>query len=166
MSSTTKRTHKHAPVPTPKQRAFARAYLETGEATAAYHTAYNTENMKQTTVHQEAHQTLKIPAVKIEVERLFAQNEIHIENVLAIHKRNIEQDEHLPTSQRAVETYYDVIGLKTNNTQTPNMQVAFIIHGSTDTKLVGHNNKDSASNSVATPPVSREVREGVEEEIN
>lgn len=39
-----------------------------------------------------------------------AENGISLEGVVAIHKRNLEQDRDLNVSQRAVDTYYKVTG--------------------------------------------------------
>lgn len=44
---------------TPKQEAFVRAYLETGNASEAYRRAYNAENMKPDTIKVKASELLK-----------------------------------------------------------------------------------------------------------
>ena len=48
---------------TPKQEAFILAYLETGNASAAYRRAYNASGMNAATVNREAHSLLEHPKV-------------------------------------------------------------------------------------------------------
>ena len=48
---------------TPKQEAFARAYVETGNASEAYRRAYNAGNMKPETVNRCAKQVVDNPKV-------------------------------------------------------------------------------------------------------
>lgn len=58
---------------TPKQEAFARAYVETGLATEAYRRAYSTENMGQRTLEVEACRLLAHPEVSLRVSQLQAK---------------------------------------------------------------------------------------------
>lgn len=44
---------------TPKQEAFARAYVETGNASEAYRQAYDAENMKEDTIWKRASELLQ-----------------------------------------------------------------------------------------------------------
>ena len=55
---------------TPKQEAFAQAYVETGNASEAYRRAYDAENMKPTTIVVKACQTLARDNIKIRVGEL------------------------------------------------------------------------------------------------
>lgn len=55
---------------TPKQEAFARAYVETSNASEAYRRAYNAENMKRESIAVEACKLLDDPNVSQMVERL------------------------------------------------------------------------------------------------
>lgn len=55
---------------TPKQEAFAQAYVETGNASEAYRRAYNAENMKSTTVMVKACTTLAQYKIRVRVEEL------------------------------------------------------------------------------------------------
>lgn len=55
---------------TPKQEAFARAYVETSNASEAYRRAYNAENMKRESIAVEACKLLDDPNVAQMVERL------------------------------------------------------------------------------------------------
>ena len=55
---------------TPKQEAFARAYVETGNASEAYRRSYNAGNMKPEAVKVKACELLKNGNVAVTVERL------------------------------------------------------------------------------------------------
>jgi hypothetical protein len=55
-----------------------------------------------------------------------ADIDIELKGVLSIHKRNLEQEKHLPTSQKAVNDYYELVGLK-NQPDTTKVNVAFVI---------------------------------------
>lgn len=54
---------------TPKQAAFVRAYLETGNASEAYRRAYNASNMKPEVIKVKASELLKNGNVAVTVER-------------------------------------------------------------------------------------------------
>lgn len=55
---------------TPKQEAFAQAYLETGNGSEAYRRAYNAENMKENVVHVKACELLKNGKVAVRLTEL------------------------------------------------------------------------------------------------
>ena len=55
---------------TPKQDHFARAYVETGNASEAYRLAYNAENMSNEAIWVEACRTLALPNVTLKVFKL------------------------------------------------------------------------------------------------
>jgi len=55
---------------TPKQAAFCRSYLETGNASEAYRRAYNAEKMKPGSVRRKAHVVLNHAGVAAEIQRL------------------------------------------------------------------------------------------------
>lgn len=57
---------------TPKQEAFACAYVETGNASEAYRRAYNAENMKPNVIHVKASELLSDGRVAVRVEELQA----------------------------------------------------------------------------------------------
>jgi phage terminase small subunit len=58
---------------TPKQAAFARAYLEHGNASLAYKLHYNSANgMNENTIKRNAHALLHNPKVQAELEKLRA----------------------------------------------------------------------------------------------
>lgn len=55
---------------TPKQEAFARRYVETGNASDAYRFAYDTSNMAVETVWDEAHNLTRHPEVSPRIKAL------------------------------------------------------------------------------------------------
>lgn len=55
---------------TPKQEAFARAYVETGNASEAYRRAYNADNMKDQVIRQKAYELLNHGDVTVMVQQL------------------------------------------------------------------------------------------------
>lgn len=113
---------------TPKRRGFARDIVKGATASEAYLNNFDVSpETKLSTIHQEASRTASLPAVQAEIERLFARNGIEMTDVLTIHKRNMMQEEHLPTSQRAVSEYYELLGMK-KNASTPSVTVAFVIN--------------------------------------
>src|SRR5688572_29783725 len=59
---------------TPKQEAFAQAYVETGNASEAYRRAYDAENMKPEVVSVKACELLKNGKVTVKVQQLQAKH--------------------------------------------------------------------------------------------
>lgn len=57
---------------TPKQEAFAQAYLETGNASEAYRLAYNAGKMQAATIHVRASELLASSKVAVRVDALKA----------------------------------------------------------------------------------------------
>ena len=57
---------------TPKQEAFALAYIETGNAAEAYRRAYSTSRMGSSTVQRNAHALLKDNKIATRVDELRA----------------------------------------------------------------------------------------------
>jgi len=55
---------------TPKQEAFARRYVETGNASDAYRFAYNADNMKLATINRNAHELASSSKVATRVREL------------------------------------------------------------------------------------------------
>lgn len=60
---------------TPKQEAFARAYVETGNASEAYRAAYSAERMKPEAIFVEASRLLDNPKVALKVASLKERHE-------------------------------------------------------------------------------------------
>ena len=113
---------------TPKRKKFARAYVETGNATAAYEKSFDTSGYtSRKSLQTEATRTRDLPVVQSEVARIMRDSGMDMPDVIAIHRRNMQQDKHLPTSQRAVETYYQLEGIMAK-AEAPKLSVAFVIH--------------------------------------
>lgn len=55
---------------TPKQEAFAQAYMQTGSASEAYRTAYDASKMKRETVHRAAQEMIDHPKVSTRISEL------------------------------------------------------------------------------------------------
>lgn len=55
---------------TPKQEAFSKAYLETGNASEAYRRAYDADGMKENAIHVNASKLLKNTKVALRVGEL------------------------------------------------------------------------------------------------
>lgn len=72
---------------TPKQDVFCRAYVETGNASEAYRRAYNTDDMKPSTVNRKAVELLengKITARLDELQRVAQKrHEITVDSLIA-----------------------------------------------------------------------------------
>ena len=64
---------------TVKQQAFARAYVESGNASEAYRRAYNSQRMSANAVRVEAHRVLKRPNVALMVSQLQEEAAEHFE---------------------------------------------------------------------------------------
>jgi len=57
---------------TPKQEAFAQAYLLTGNATAAYRQAYDTQQMQDPSIYVAAHALVHNPKITLRLDKLKA----------------------------------------------------------------------------------------------
>ncbi len=111
---------------TPKQKAFAHAYVDKklNGTEAALHTYQTTDTNVAASIASE---NLTKPKIKREIELLLAQNSIELPLILGIHRRNMLQEEHLPTSQKAVGEFYEILGMKTGDKPTNSVAVQFII---------------------------------------
>lgn len=114
---------KHAKL-TAKQKAFAREYAKTKNGTqSALAAGYGTNEKGASAIAVE---NLAKPRIREEIARLLADNDIELQEVLRIHKRNLTQSKHLPTSQKAVNDYYELVGLK-DQPDTTRVKIGFII---------------------------------------
>lgn len=90
--------------PTPKQEAFARAYVEKGCAASAYRAAYDADAMSPGAVKVEAHRLLQNPNVALTVESLQAvhqeRHEITVAKLtgMALKAYEIAEAEKLPAA--------------------------------------------------------------------
>jgi phage terminase small subunit len=79
---------------TPKQEAFAQAYIETGNASEAYRRAYNASKMKPEAVSVNASKLLKNAKVALKVtelrERAQERHDINLDTITAMLKKDRE----------------------------------------------------------------------------
>jgi phage terminase small subunit len=79
---------------TPKQEAFARAYVETGNASEAYRQAYEARRMSEKAIGNEASRLLAHPGITLEVERLRAEHaqrhNVTVDSITAMLKEDRE----------------------------------------------------------------------------
>ena len=89
---------------TPKREAFARAFLEFGNARKAYEAAYDCKNLKSTTISSRAYAILRHPIVERFIETLRAEaakrNEINIDNLtqMLLEDRKLARELGMPSA--------------------------------------------------------------------
>lgn len=110
---------------TAKEKAFAHEYVKTRNGTQSALKVYDVNSCS--VAGNIASVNLRKPKIKEEIERLLRENDIEITEILRVHKRNMVQEEHLPTSQKAVTDFYEILGLKSGEKPTTDVKVAFII---------------------------------------
>lgn len=118
---------------TPKEAKFTREYVKTLNGTKSALAVYDvkgTPAQRAKTASVISAENLSKPRVKSEIERLMRENDVDINDVVSIHKRNMLQEKHLPTSQKAVDTFYTLLGM-TDTEKKTNVNVAFIIEKDT-----------------------------------
>ncbi len=97
---------------TPKQEAFAKAYVETGNASEAYRRAYNAGNMAENTINVKASQFLKQDKIRVRLEELQKRaqkrHDITIDTLTEMLKADRELARELEQSSAAVSA---VMGL-------------------------------------------------------
>lgn len=111
---------------TNKQKAFTKAYVKNKQnGTQAIMEAYDVKSVSVASAMGT--ENLAKPKIKEEIARLLENNEIFVSDILKVHKRNMLQDKHLPTSQKAVGDFYDILGLKNTDKATTDVKIAFVI---------------------------------------
>lgn len=113
----------HIPLRT-KERIFAQEYVKQKNVTRAALAAYDTTDAKTASVIGS--ENLLKPRVNQYIEQLLAKNGITTDEVLSIHARNARQEKHLPTSQKAVESFESMLGLSEQEANK-GVNIAFII---------------------------------------
>lgn len=97
---------------TPKQEAFANAYLETGNASEAYRRAYDADAMKETAIHVNASKLLKNTKVALRLselqKRAQKRHDITIDTLTDMLKEDRELARNLEQTSAAVSA---VMGL-------------------------------------------------------
>lgn len=113
-------------IPTPKMKKFAKKYAETQNGVKSALESYETDDPK--VASQIAMDNLAKPIVRREILEIMMRSGIEIDDVVEIHKRNMNQDKHLPTSQKAVDSFYSLLGLSHQDKPTNDVKIAFIIN--------------------------------------
>ena len=109
---------------TPKEKKFSKEYAKTLNGTQAVLASYDTKSTNVASAM--AVENLAKPRIREEIARLLSDNDIELSEVLSIHKRNMVQGKHLPTSQKAVNDVYELLGLK-DQQNTTKVNIAFVI---------------------------------------
>lgn len=127
--STKKGKHSKTSKLTAKQKAFADAYVagdattrlnQTQSALAVYNTDANTASVI-------GHENIRKPIVQEYIQSLLDNNEVTPTLVIETHKRNMLQNKHLPTSQKAVEGFEQIMGITPQNDAKTTVNVALVI---------------------------------------
>lgn len=114
---------------TDKQKAFAQEYAKTLNGTQSALKVYDVSEAKdpRNLASVIATENLAKPSVRAEIDRILSEVGVTLNDVVSIHKRNMIQEEHLPTSQRATEKFYELMGITESESKKGNVNVAFII---------------------------------------
>ena len=110
---------------TPKQKAFAEEYVKRQNGTQSALKVYDTTDIN--TAGMIASDNLSKPKIRMEILSLLEQNNIKLGEVFTTHKRNMLQTESLPTSQKAVSDFYNILGMTNNDKPTSSTNIAFVI---------------------------------------
>lgn len=110
---------------TRKEAKYVQEYVKTGNGTQSALKAYDTKDYKTASVISA--ENLDKPRIRGEILRLMERNGMELDSVFRIHKRNMEQSDHLPTSQKAVADAYNILGIASSEKPTNNVKIAFII---------------------------------------
>ena len=97
-----------------KARRFAEEYVKTGNGTQSALKVYDTE--KPEVANAIAVENLQKPSVSSYIEELLSKA-ISDDELLALHVRNAKQTEHLPVSQKAIESLEEIKGIKKVNVE-------------------------------------------------
>lgn len=113
---------------TPKQKAFCREYVATRNGAEAVRRSYDLKDKstKSLTARVMSTELLRQPKIQNEIEFLMFKAGLSLNDVVQVHKRNLEQDEDLAVSQRAVSDFYKATG-KFDHDEKTSTKIAFII---------------------------------------
>jgi len=111
-----------------KQKEFAKEFAKTKNGTLSALKVYDIKPNDYNTAGAVASENLTKPKIRMEIMALLQQNDIEMTEIFSTHKRNMVQTQHLPTSQKAVSDFYNILGMTNNDKPTTNTQVAFIIN--------------------------------------
>lgn len=105
-----------------RKKKFVKEYVKTGNGTqSAIKAGY-----AKAGAGVAATRLLNDANVRQEIINAFNAIDLSTKEVFETHKRNILQDKHLPTSQKAIKDYYEITGIEQKE-QKNVQQVAFII---------------------------------------
>ena len=111
-----------------RAKKYAKKYIETGgNQTEAYKGINPTVTRK--TAQVEGSKELLKPITQLEIRKLFEAEDLNLNNVLRIHKRNLNQSKQLGVSQSAVNDYYELTGVKRRDNEE-RTQIAIVINTS------------------------------------
>jgi hypothetical protein len=109
----------------PKEKIFIDTIIKTKNATKSALEAYDTTD--ENVAGSIGSENLQKPKIRAEIMRLLGDNDVKIEEIFSVHKRNMLQDKHLPTSQKAVGDFYDILGMKNQEAPSSSNKIAFFI---------------------------------------
>ena len=108
-----------------KEKVFTQEFARTKNGTQSALKAYNTNDVN--IAGSIASENLTKPKIRAEILRLLGDNDIELGEILGVHKRNMNQDKHFPTSQKAVSDFYEILGMKNQDAPKGETKIAFII---------------------------------------
>lgn len=108
-----------------KEQEFVKEFVKTKNGTKSALKAYNT--VSTDVAGAIASENLTKPKIREEIRRLLSDNDVELEEIFSVHKRNLLQDKHLPTSQKAVGDFYEILGLKNQGEASTSTKIAFFI---------------------------------------
>ena len=105
---------------------FPAKYIESGlNGTKAYQSIR--PHSPNNSARVEASRILAKPNVKDALHALMADSGLSLKETMAVHKRNLIQDEDLRVSQTAVQDVYKISGLMNNRDTQPTVNIALFI---------------------------------------
>ena len=112
----------------PKEKKFCEEYVETRNGAESVRRSYelSDKSTKSKAARAMAVELLRKPKIQNEIEYLMFRAGLSLNDVVQVHKRNLQQDKDLSVSQRAVSDYYKATG-KFNNEEQTSTKIAFII---------------------------------------
>lgn len=115
------------PTLTHKQQVFTEEYAKTLNATEAASKAYDVESRH--TAQAIGSENLSKPVVREAIAKQLQENGIEMQDIYSTHKRNMLQQENLPTSQKAVSDFYEILGMKGDRAQEAQQKnIAIIVN--------------------------------------
>lgn len=112
---------------TAKQQRFTEEYIKTLNGTESASIAYDASN--RDTARSIATENLSKPLIREAIAKQLQENGIEMQEIYSTHKRNMLQQENLPTSQKAVSDFYEILGMKGDRAQEAQQKnIAIIVN--------------------------------------